>query len=430
MENDSVIRSVTHQKDELANQNAQTETSASVPPGVTNEIDDVATLLGIAPCDTTSSPRQRKRASTWFHRFLALSSFLDPIQLPNSFVNYQCVWWKAMAGNDLTSAVYDGGLAFDLLPPLTRWVIAPSMVHWYPRFHHANVEQRTRYLDMAILDQILPEQQQDLDKEKTRSATTSPAAETTTTTTNLKSKKIRLVLLGGGYDLRLIRMTTKIFKALQRDESTHNNGNNNDFATDLLHPKLDLVEVDLPHVLQAKQVLLQKRLLRRRPELLNIVEQIRFFPADLNDLERVQQVVDEILSFPRTDTSIQNVSSSDNRTTTSNAIHNNNSNDNVDDCFTIFVFEAVLIYLNDQIPSRLLSLLSQALKRHGQSGAVCFADTLSNVETTNPTTITDAAAHSKKELARRELETNGWILQDWMRKSGKTRHLGWALLKQ
>ena len=53
-----------------------------------------------------------------------------------------CLWWKALSGNDITSPVYDRELSYDLLPPVTRWMVSPRVCRWYPRLHHANVEIR------------------------------------------------------------------------------------------------------------------------------------------------------------------------------------------------------------------------------------------------------------------------------------------------
>ena len=106
-----------------------------------------AKKVGILPSDTAASRRQRQRASWWFRQLLKLSQCLDLLQTPYSYVNYQCVWWKAISGG---SSLPDGGLAYDLLPPVTRWAVAPLWTPLCPRFDHANVELRTQYLDSAM----------------------------------------------------------------------------------------------------------------------------------------------------------------------------------------------------------------------------------------------------------------------------------------
>jgi O-methyltransferase involved in polyketide biosynthesis len=301
----------------------------------------VAAKVGDAPTNPSASRLQRRTAYFLFPRLLAIFQLLDPIHIPNSFVNLQCVWWKAISGNDKNSSLWDGGLAYDLLPPISRWVVATPLAPLYPRFHHANVELRTKYLDTAM-DQIVGHAK-----------------------AQNSCQKVRLVLLGCGYDLRSLRMALQYASA---------------------GITWDFIEMDLPTVIDAKKKLFQQRLLKRRPSLTEVVNSIRMFEVDLKDLQQVKTTLDQALQ----------------------------RDDNT--WFTVFVFEAVLIYLPDNIRSQLLSLLSKALREGQRDGAVCFADTLPNVSDGN------------EEEAKRELIQNGWDLQGWIPKPGRTRHLGWATL--
>jgi hypothetical protein len=326
----------------------------------------VAAKVGVAPGDASPNPKKRKPAFYWFRKLLTISQLLDPIKIPNSFLNYQCMWWKAMSGNDKKSIVFDGGLNFDLLPPLTRWAVAPPLVSFYPRFHHANVELRTAYLDSTM--------------EKLMSAWNDDPLRNNS---HHSKQKIRLILLGGGYDLRSFRMAQKF--------TSKDSGSRIE----------ELIELDLPQVIQAKQLLLQRRFLPRRPEFKGVASQIRTVGVDLNQVEQVRSTLDEIIS--------------------SNPPENasNNKNDGTgsgDNWYTVFVFEAVLIYLDPGIPSQLLKALSEILQKNQSTGALCFADTLSNVDGGN------------EEMARDELQRNGWQLQDWCPKPGRTNHMGWATL--
>ena len=333
---------------------ADTDTTANKQQQPTPISENDAVALGVAP-GAPPNRRQRQRASFWFHRFLALSQWLDPLRLPNSFVNYQCVWWKALSGNDKASPLFDRGWAYDMLPPVTRWAVASTFVPLYPRYHHANVELRTAYLDQAmktiVQRQIAP---------------------------HPEIRKIRLVLLGCGYDLRSLKMA-------------HN------YGTQQCHYEMELIELDLPDVISAKRTLLQKRFCKRRPELKKWVDSIQTFGVDLNHVDQVRDILNKILE------------------TSSGGSGDNNN------CFTVFVFEAVLVYLNDGVASQLLRILSDLLKKHATAsresnlGCVCFADVLSNVD-----------EDQNEESARKELAQNGWELQDWLPKPGKTRHMGWA----
>ena len=267
-----------------------------------------------------------------------------------------------MAAKDRNSPVFDEGLAYDLLPPVTRWVVASPVVARYPRCHHANVELRTAYLDQAM-DQVML---------------------SLSTTQSSPHMKIRLVLLGGGYDLRLIRT------ALKYNATTAGAENNTNTTATITRSNViaETIEVDLPQVIEAKRRLLVERFLKRRPELKHIIDNVQTFPADLNDLDGVHRLLQESILVP-------------------------SSND--DNLMTVFVLEAVLIYLDEGIPSQLLELLSQAVRTAKGMGALLIADTL-------PLSDVDAS----EELARTELKKLGWTLKDWNIKPGRTRHLGWA----
>ena len=65
-------------------------------------------------------------------------------------VNLWVVWLKAIAGNRRGSGGYDAGLAYDLLPAVTRWVVGWPLCYLYPLLHHQNVALRTAYLDRAV----------------------------------------------------------------------------------------------------------------------------------------------------------------------------------------------------------------------------------------------------------------------------------------
>jgi len=84
--------------------------------------------------------------------------------------------------------------------------------------------------------------------------------------------------------------------------------------------------------------------------------------------------------------------------------------------YTIFVFEGVMIYLNESIPSGLLELTSRLLRENQLEGSLCFADRLENVP------------GGDYDKGIQELETNGWNLEDWSPKPGLARHMGSASL--
>jgi hypothetical protein len=85
----------------------------------------------------------------------------------------------------------------------------------------------------------------------------------------------------------------------------------------------------------------------------------------------------------------------------------------------IILFEGVMIYLDPGIPHALLALCSDVLLRNASSegGQLCFADRLDNIP------------GGDEDLARVEMESTGWKLEDWLSKPGLARHMGVASLK-
>lgn len=61
--------------------------------------------------------------------------------LTSTNVNLDCLWWKAIQGDPV---------AFQMLPPISRVVVARPFRSLYPRLHHQNVAIRTAYLDAAL----------------------------------------------------------------------------------------------------------------------------------------------------------------------------------------------------------------------------------------------------------------------------------------
>lgn len=246
--------------------------------------------------------------------------------------------------------MYDGGLAYDLLPRGARWIVAGRVRGRYPRLHHANVEMRTAFLDGAVGDIV-----ESLDGGGDR------------TGGGLDGTKVRLVSFGAGYDVRSV-------KFLERG-------------------LIDgAVELDLPQVVEAKGRLLgPRRLLRRRPELKDLNMPL-LLAADFNDVEALKVLLRDVLT---------------------------KGNGDVDDStrwHTIFIFEGVMIYLNEGVPSALLDATSSILNECGLSGSLCFADRLENVP------------QGDLELGTEELKRNGWQLNTWLPKPGLARHMGSAAL--
>ena len=326
--------------------------NSTVPPAHA-----VAQALGVEP-PADAHPRVWKRAYE-FQKFM--TPFLHGT-LPNSSLNVYCVWWKALSSlgptendDDNNSVIQndilrDDGLTYDLLPTMTRPLLKLFRTR-FPRLHHANVELRTVYLHKAVLAAVAE------------------------SSSNAQLKRTRLVTFGAGYDMRSTRFLTESSAA-----ASQNN-------TPLIHAAYEL---DLPAVIAAKRAALTstrfQRRRQRRTGKANPLQLPTLVPVDMNDLDRVRDVLEEIL-------------------------HND---DGDDEWHTIFLFEAVLIYLQPGIPAALLQLCANATAGSSSSSALCFADRLENIPGGNHTAAQD-------ELAQR-----GWRLVDWMPKPGLARHMGRA----
>ena len=102
---------------------------------------DAAIKVGVEP--TMEASKEVWQRAWRIHRFLLPILYrFDRIQSEDVNHNLACLWWKAIAGNDLSSPVYDYQLSYDLLPPVTRWVVHRRLCRFYTRLHHANVEIR------------------------------------------------------------------------------------------------------------------------------------------------------------------------------------------------------------------------------------------------------------------------------------------------
>ena len=172
------------------------------------------------------------------------------------------------------------------------------------------------------------------------------------------NRKIRLISFGAGYDVRSIKLKERgvVDKAY---------------------------ELDLPVVVNAKRTILESnRFRQRRPQTVNSSLPTAY-PVDLNNVENVRTALTEILNEPG-------------------------------DWHTIFLFEAVLLYLNEGVPQRLMKLCRESIQASNGRGSLCFADRLENV------------SQGDYDSAVRELANVGWTLTEWLPKPGLARHMGRA----
>ncbi|KAL3794329.1 hypothetical protein ACHAW5_009889 [Stephanodiscus triporus] len=357
---------------------------------------EAAASAGVEPAiEATKETWQR----AWrFHRFMMTKVLhrFDGCRPTDSKLSLACLWWKALAGNDISSPVYDYQLSYDLLPPVTRWIVSRRLCQWYPRLHHANVEIRTAYLDKSVISIM--------------NTVGGRNDDATTITTNddhatknrpQKKSKIRLIVMGGGYDTRSMKLLERYH--FMKNEEKNRNSLTPQRYNNLLHRKMH-----------------QQYHRQRRPWLKHMTTGTRGYPklipVDFNNVDETRRVLEGILLIP-------------------SAPNGNNAKDDyrddvVGDTTNIILFEGVMIYLDEGIPHALLRLCSDVLSENSNpsmgdgatslsssSGYLCFADRLENI----PGGDFDAA--------QVELESTGWELLDWLPKPGLARHMGVARLR-
>ena len=137
----------------------------------------------------------------------------------------------------------------------------------------------------------------------------------------------RLVTFGGGYDVRSIKFRERGLI----DEA---------------------VELDLPQVVEAKTRILESRRFQKRRPNLTSDKFPKFYSVNLNAIDNVSSLLVQILQ----------------------SSHNNELS-----WHTIFLFEGVMIYLDEGVPEALLKVCSEALQTTGESGSLVFADRLENI---------------------------------------------------
>jgi len=306
--------------------------NSTIPTG-----QQAAQAVGVVP-PLEASAKVWKRAWNLHRRVMPLLHFFDKMKPPDSSLALMCLWWKALSANDCNSPAFDNSLVYDLLPSGTRLLVGKRLQRFYPRLHHANVEIRTVYLDQQVMNIIA----------EVKMAT--------------RTKKIRLVTLGGGYDVRSIKFRERGLV----DQA---------------------VELDLPDVIDAKQKIFQsKRLKLRRPWLTSVMMP-SFHSVNLNNVEEVREILNIILSDEKDSTMWH----------------------------TIFLFEGVMIYLDEHVPRRLLEICSAVLK-NSKEGSLVFADRLDNIP------------GGDYAIGISELAETGWNIVDWQPKPGLARHMGRAKL--
>lgn len=265
------------------------------------------------------------------HQFMIpLLHFFDAITPKDSFINLPVLWWKAISGCRFGSKLYDNNTAFDLLPSITRYIVAFPLCYLFPNLHHQNVALRTIYLDNALSSELND------------------------------TEASNVIVLGAGYDTRSLRY-------LQKNH---------------IH---DFFEFDFPNVMKSKALMLERY--KRRRRMAHSDKMPKLFEADLNDLNLVQSQLKSLFESNKKKK-------------------------------TIFVVEAVLMYMKDENVSKLLQIAIQEASLASKSVSIVFADRFPSVRLDNP--------HDEKHDVIQFFNQLNLKLQDWCPKPGRARHMGIA----
>ena len=171
-----------------------------------------------------------------------------------------------------------------------------------------------------------------------------------------------VIVLGAGYDTRALRY-------LQKNQ---------------IH---DFFEFDFPNVMKSKALMLER--FKRRRRMTDSHKMPKLYEADLNELNLVQKQLKSLFE----------------------SINSKKK--------TIFVVEAVLMYMKDENVSKLLQIAIQEASSYGsKSISIVFADRFPNVRLDNPQDEKQDVIQFFKQLNLK--------LQDWCPKPGRARHMGIA----
>lgn len=299
------------------------------------------------PPSNCQSSRLKRWAWRWHGRILPLLHWSDKARPPDKYVNLRVLWNKAIASLDPKSLAYEddvGFLTYHMLPKVSRFLLLKFIpIRWYPRWMHANIELRTVYLGQVLKKEL------------------------EYVTSNYPDAHIRLVILGGGYDSRSLRVAASANHFCARVES--------------------IIELDLPEVIQSKAILLE-RIYRELPHMAQHATKIQLEGVDLNSAEQVEQFLQKVVSSKSKD---------------ANTI------------YTILVSEAVLMYLDKGAPRTVWELSRRILTPHA---SFLFVDRLNEIST-----VVDGTSGNDW------ISRVGWNLIEWNSKPGATRHMGVARIK-
>jgi len=270
----------------------------------------------------------------------------------NTSFNLAVLWWKAISANRWGSCLWDDGITFDLLPPIFRRLVQFPLSWFYPNLHHQNIAIRTVFLDDALQSEI-------------------------SNSLNIENAKVRVVVLGSGYDSRSLRFLNSKF-----NNST----------------KVDFFEFDLPSVVKVRRLMLE-RFAQRRTSSKKSVRLPTVLETDLNNLDEFTLKIDQLLN-QKPDTYVK----------------------------TIFLVEAVFMYLSDDV---VISFCQQCVRSVIKNNplemvSLCFAHRFPGILNNNTTSLSLMTMEKERDSVAALLLQSNLQLTRWMPKLGRARHMGIA----
>lgn len=301
---------------------------------------------------------------------LPILHFFDRSTTVDTCLNLAVLWWKAIAGD---------GVCYDLLPSITRWIVASPLRFLYPRLHHQNVAMRTQFLDRMLIKELH----------------SMPAASSTSL-----SDKTAVIVLGAGFDSRSLRFLNNRRIGRQRDSPVSSETSD----------QLEFYEVDLPDVIEQKKDMLGRYERRNRES-----RYPTLVPADLNNVVLVQeQLTREVFKASNPSEQPRRFKS------------------------IIIMVEAVLMYLDKEQVSPLLQTVITLSKQYSGQISFAFSDRIPGVceqidrssesIADNDLAVTDKERELVKAYLKEKVDSR-MELVEWIPKPGRARHQGLGHIK-
>ena len=368
-----------------------------------------------------------------------------------------------------------------MLPPFTRNIVRYPLSWLYPNLHHQNVALRTLYLDQLLLSELKSNtydvnSQNDNNHRSMNDTSNIPTS--TAINSDVESKRrYRIVTLGGGFDTRSIRFA---LKTRQQQQHQHNNNQQRQDLTqfpsifnlpsmkwmkrkisrtntsssyddnNVNNNAFEFYEIDLPHVIDQKRIILKRFLQRRKLFHGNTKILPKLYKANLNNVTAIEYCLNEIDNDHHREYSYGSSDYDDDNNNNSCTSKTKSIQSNLKKSYykTIIITEAVLMYLNEDNIKPLLQTCIDKLSKNSDNLSLCFTDRFPGIRipTTSRTTLTSTtstasstlmiptsttasttATDDEKSDVQEYLISINLNLTKWLTKPGRARHMGVAV---